>query len=54
MNNLSAPLTDKELEQLDHFLFYRFDNEDDDLDKDEGVICLSELDGFLPQLSVAP
>lgn len=46
MNDLSTPLTDEECDLLDRFLLERIDEEADTLDKDEGVLDISELDGL--------
>lgn len=48
-------LTDEQLDWLDTFLLARFDDEaDDDRDADEGVICVSELDGFFTAIVSGP
>lgn len=44
MNDLSTPLSDEEYDRLDRFLLDRIDEEEDTLDKDEGVLDISELD----------
>lgn len=54
MTDLFTPLTDNELEQLEEFLLNRFDEETDDFDKDEGVIDVSELDGFFTAIVSGP
>jgi len=54
MTDLFTPLTDSELEQLDEFLINRIDEETDDFDKDEGVIDVSELDGFFTAIVSGP
>ena len=51
---INSPLTDEELEFLDSFLLERFDGEDEVLGRDEGVVCLSELDGFLTAIVSGP
>ena len=51
---INPPLTDEELEFLDSFLLERFDGEDEVLGRDEGVVCLSELDGFLTAIVSGP
>ena len=51
---LFTPLTDNELEQLDEFLLNRIDDDADDFDKDEGVIDVSELDGFFTAIVSGP
>jgi uncharacterized protein len=53
-NALSNPLTDEEIEFLDSFLLERFDDDDEALGRDEGVVCLSELDGFLTAIVSGP
>ena len=45
-------LSEAEIEALDNFLLYRTDEEDDDPDRDEGIIGISELDGFLTAIVV--
>lgn len=58
MNVLDYPLSEEELDELDHFLLYR--GEEDDLDEafvegaDEGILCLSGLDGFLTAVVSGP
>ncbi len=48
-------LSDDDLDWLDTFLLDRFDDEaDDDLDADEGVLCVSELDGFFTAIVSGP
>ena len=49
--SLSEPLDDEELAQLDEFLLNRVDDETGDriaeVGGDEGILDVSELDGFL-------
>jgi len=47
MRDLSAPLTQAELDALDAFLIERVDQEQWGEGMDEGVFCLSALDGLL-------
>lgn len=54
MNDLSTPLTDEECDLLDRFLLERIDEEADTLDKDEGVLDISELDGLFTALVSGP
>lgn len=55
--DLSQPLSDEELVRLDEFLLERVDetaDEDEDEDRDEGILGLSELDGFLTAIVSGP
>ena len=56
--DLSLPLSDEELERLDRFLVERIEaseDEDDEGDEiEEGVLGLSELDGFLTAIVSGP
>jgi uncharacterized protein len=54
MNDLVTPLTDEECDRLDQFLLDRIDEEADTLDKDEGVLDMSELDGLFTALVSGP
>ncbi|HWR77283.1 MAG TPA: UPF0149 family protein [Thiobacillus sp.] len=54
MNFGSAPLNDEELEWLDQFLLDRIDDDTDTEGKNEGVLNVSELDGFLTALVSGP
>ncbi len=45
---------DNTLDFLDQFLLYRFDDDADTTDKDEGILCLSELDGFFTAIISGP
>lgn len=54
MNDLSTPLSDEEYDRLDRFLLDRIDEEEDTLDKDEGVLDISELDGLFTALVSGP
>ena len=47
-------LSDEELDWLDDFLLGRFDGKEEDLDADEGVIVVSELDGFFTAIVSGP
>lgn len=55
MQNLSSPLTEKELDDLSDFLLNRVDETHDaDPDFDCGMVDLSELDGFLTAIVSGP
>ena len=54
MNDLSTPLTDEECNRLDRFLLDRIDEDADTLDKDEGVLDISELDGLFTAIVGGP
>jgi len=54
MQVLSEPLDDNELEELDRFLLDRVPEEEATDDKDEGLLCISELDGFLTAVVSGP
>lgn len=57
MMDVSTPLNDEELDWLDAFLLDRIDEDavyEDDLEKDEGVLDISELDGFFTALVSGP
>ena len=54
MNDLFTPLTDEECDRLDRFLLDRIDEEADPLEKDEGVLDVSELDGLFTALVSGP
>ncbi|MHB8745249.1 MAG: UPF0149 family protein [Gammaproteobacteria bacterium] len=54
MKNLSAPLTEAELDQLGRLLLDRIDDDADTDGKDEGVLDVSELDGFLTAIVSGP
>ncbi len=59
MNTMNDPLSEEEMDELDRFLLYRGGDADDvDAayvdDADEGVLCLSELDGFLAAVVSGP
>ena len=49
-----TPLTDEELDFLDLFLLDRIDEEIDTRGMDEGILCASELDGFLTAIVSGP
>lgn len=57
-NNLSEPLDDEELDRLDDFLLDRLDDETSDeiarAGGDEGILNVSELDGFLTAIVSGP
>jgi uncharacterized protein len=54
MPDLTAPLNDEELERLDDALLNRFDEDDDAIDGDEGILDVTELDGFLTAVISLP
>jgi len=54
MQALSEPLNEAELEELDRFLLDRVPEEEATDDKDEGLLCVSELDGFLTAVVSGP
>ena len=59
MSNLFTPLSDEELDQLDDFLLDRFDEEfeyaeNEDEERDEGILNISTLDGFLTAIVSGP
>ena len=54
MTDLSAPLTEEELSQLDDALLYRFDEDSEPLSGDEGIIDGTERDGRLTTGVSAP
>jgi len=53
-NLINTPLTDKELEFLDSFLLNRIDDDFEVLGLDQGVLCVSELDGLLTAIVCGP
>jgi uncharacterized protein len=54
MADRNPSLTDEELDRLDRFLTDRIDEEAATEDKDEGVLGISELDGFLTAIVSGP
>lgn len=54
MNELSTPLSDEEYDRLDQFLLNRVDEDMATTDMDEGVLDVSELDGFLTAVVSGP
>lgn len=54
MTILSTPLSNTEMDQLDDFLLHRINDDDYIADSDEGVINLSELDGFFTAIVSGP
>lgn len=54
MKSLFESLTIEEINQLDRFLLDRIDDEVDTEGKDEGILDLSELDGFFTALVSGP
>ena len=51
---MNTILTDKELEFLDDFLLNRCDDEINEANKDEGILDVSELDGFFTAIVSGP
>ena len=57
LTSLATPLSEEELDWLDAFLLDRIDEDtvyEDDLEKNEGVLDISELDGFFTALVSGP
>lgn len=54
MQNLFAPLTDQELDRLEDFLLERIDEDEVTDGKDEGILDVSSLDGFMTALVSGP
>ncbi|MFT4861522.1 MAG: hypothetical protein ACI95C_000732 [Pseudohongiellaceae bacterium] len=55
MSISNSPLTEKELDFLNKFLLDRFDDDaEDTIDLDEGVLDVSELDGFFTAIVSGP
>lgn len=54
MMSLFNPLNEEEIERLDQFLLDRIDEDADTEGKDEGVLDISELDGFFTALVSGP
>lgn len=54
MKDLFSVLNDEELEQLDEFLIERISEDDDSEGQDEGVLDVSELDGFFTAIVSGP
>ena len=54
MQALNEPLTELELDELDRILLERISEDADTADRDEGIIGLSELDGFLTAVVSGP
>ena len=54
MKNLFNPLNEEEIERLDRFLLDRIGEDADTEGKDEGVLDISELDGFFTALVSGP
>ncbi len=55
--DLFTPLSDEELDLLEEFLLDRIDEDEvdeNDLEKDEGILNVSELDGFLTAIVSGP
>jgi len=54
MKSSSDLLSDDDLDWLDNFLLNRFDKTENDSHADEGVMCVSELDGFFTAVVSGP
>lgn len=54
MKDVHAPLNENELDRLDRFLADRYSEDDDDENKDAGVLDVSELDGLLTAIVSGP
>lgn len=54
MNINDQYISDEDLDFLDYFLLYRIDEDTDTDGLDEGVLCLSELDGLLTAVVSGP
>lgn len=54
MSELFSALTDEEMDDLDHFLLDRIDEEADTEGKDEGVLDISQLDGMFTAIVSGP
>lgn len=54
MQNLTNPLNDEDIARLDQFLLYRIDDDADTESKDEGLLGISDLDGFFAALVSGP
>lgn len=54
MSLLTTPLKDEELDRLDSFLLERIPEEDVGDEVDEGILDISELDGFLTAIISGP
>ena len=54
MPDLSAPLSEEELSQLDDALLNRFDEDEEPLTGDEGILDVTELDGLLTAVVSSP
>lgn len=54
MADLTEPLTDQELDRLEQLLLDRVEEDAVTEESDEGVLCVSELDGFLTAIVSGP
>ena len=54
MFNHDSPLTDDEIEFLDRFLIDRIDEDKETPESNVGILCVSELDGFLTAIVSGP
>ena len=54
MNPTDAYISDEDLDFLDNFLLYRIDEDAVNEGDDEGILCVSELDGLLTTVVSGP
>jgi uncharacterized protein len=54
MSHLNTPLSDQEIDELNRFLLARIPDEEESDAVDEGVLDISELDGFLTAIVSGP
>ena len=54
MNDNTNFISEQELDRLDEFLSSRIDEDEYTPEKDEGIFCLSQLDGFLTAVASGP
>jgi len=54
MNNLNEFLSQEEFDELDNFLLERIDDEEEAIDRDEGILDMSDLDGFFTAIVSGP
>ena len=54
MNTTQEYISDEDLDFLDNFLLYRIDEDAVTEDSDEGILCVSELDGLLTAVVSGP
>jgi uncharacterized protein len=53
-NDPFTPLSEAEIELLDQFLLDRIDDDEESIEMDEGIINISELDGFFTAIVSGP